>query len=117
MAAMDEQEPKKRKERNPREWIPFDALPLFVNDRELALALLGPKRANQWSIVVLALVRMGLPPIDPLMGGRYTPAVKSFLDRIYNPGGTGAAARPDGVEGKIEWRKPRRPSFKKDDTR
>jgi hypothetical protein len=115
---MDEQEPKKRKERNPREWVPFDALPLFADDRELALALLGPKRAKEWPMVVHVFERLGLPPIDRTTRGRYTPAVKSFLDRIYNPGGMGSAAAPDGVEGVLPWNeKRRRPGFKKDNTR
>lgn len=85
----------------------FADLPLFASERELAVALLGPKRANEWSMVVHALVRLGLPPIDRLMGGRYTPAVKSFLDRIYNPSAAFSVA-PPGVERIIPWNDPRK---------
>ena len=85
----------------------FADLPLFASDRDLARALLGPKGAKEWPIVVHGLERLGLPPVDRLMGGRYTPAVKSFLDRIYNPSATVAAA-PPGAEKLVPWNETRK---------
>jgi biotin operon repressor len=54
--------------------------PLFVSEQELARRLLG-ERAAVWAGVVQVLERDGFPKQDPLMGGRYYPAVLAFLDR------------------------------------
>jgi hypothetical protein len=84
----------------------FADLPLFASDAELAKALLGG-RSKDWPLVVHSLERMGLPPVDPTMRGRYTPAVKSFLDRIYNPSAAVGAA-PPGAEKVVPWPNSRR---------
>jgi hypothetical protein len=70
--------PKKR-----RPGLTFADLPLFASDAELGVALLGRARAAVWSSLVPSFEREGLPKNDPLMGGRYVPAVKAFFDRQY----------------------------------
>ena len=62
---------------------PFDKLPLFANEQEIATALLGPGKVEHWRQIVPLLERRGLPTIDGLMGGRYTPAVRKFFDLDY----------------------------------
>ncbi len=71
-------QPKKR-----RPGLTFADLPLFATDAELGVALLGRARAALWSNLVPSFEREGLPKNDPLMGGRYVPAVKAFFDRQY----------------------------------
>lgn len=84
----------------------FADLPLFASDKELAAALLGG-RSGAWRDLIPLYERRGFPKIDPVMGGRYTPAVKAFFDRDY--GLTDAApAAPPGVEGVITWQNNRR---------
>jgi hypothetical protein len=70
--------PKKR-----RPGLTFADLPLFATDAELGVALLGRARAALWNRLVQSFEREGLPKNDPLMGGRYVPAVKAFFDRQY----------------------------------
>jgi hypothetical protein len=58
----------------------FD-LPLYPDETELARLVLGT-RAREWPSKAILLERQGLPKIDPLMGGRFWPAVRQFfLDR------------------------------------
>lgn len=38
---------------------------------------------GKWSPIATVLERHGLPRIDPLLGGRYWPAVRTFFDRRY----------------------------------
>jgi hypothetical protein len=55
--------------------------PLYPDEDEIARRVLG-KRAREWPGKVVLLERDGLPKIDPLMGGRFWPAVRRwFLDR------------------------------------
>jgi hypothetical protein len=56
--------------------------PLYVTDSALGALVMG-ERAREWPAAALVLERHGLPRNCPLMGGRYWPAVKAFLDR-YN---------------------------------
>lgn len=80
----------------------FEDLPLFADDASLGAALLGPDRACEWRDLAPLYERRGLPKIDEMMGGRYTPAVKAFFDWQYKL--TGAApAVPDGVEHPEAW--------------
>ena len=76
----------------------FDALPLFASDEAIGGALLGPGKAGEWSKIAPLLERRGLPKIDALMGGRYTPAVKSFFDAEYRLNVSPSIAMPDGTE-------------------
>ncbi|MGH6800550.1 MAG: hypothetical protein ACRECZ_03875 [Methylocella sp.] len=64
---------------------------LFADDKQLAEAVLGLKRAKAWAILVKHYEGRGLPPLDPLTGGRYVPAVRQFFDAIHGVGG----ATPD----------------------
>jgi hypothetical protein len=55
--------------------------PLYPDEAEIARRVLG-ERAQEWPGKAAVLERDGLPKIDPLMGGRFWPAVRQcFLDR------------------------------------
>src|ERR1700751_5836587 len=55
--------------------------PLYPDEAEIARRVLGD-RAREWPGKAAVLERDGLPKIDPLMGGRFWPAVRQwFLDR------------------------------------
>jgi hypothetical protein len=49
--------------------------PLYPDEAEIARRVLG-ERAQEWPGKVTVLERDGLPKIDPLMGGRFWPAVR-----------------------------------------
>lgn len=65
---------------------------LYPDEAEIARLILGPKRARAWSGLAVVLERSGLPKVNPMMGGRYWPAVREFLDR-YNHTGEYASGR------------------------
>jgi len=54
---------------------------LYGSEEEVAEMVLGPGRLRDWRERTIVLEREGLPEIDPLMGGRYLPAVKTFFDQ------------------------------------
>ena len=87
----------------------FDALPLYATDSELSVAVLG-KRSREWTQFVLLYEGRGLPKINHLLGGRYVPAVRKFLDVLE--GVEGHIARPIGGADKSDmsaaWNKTRR---------
>jgi hypothetical protein len=57
--------------------------PLYPDECKLGRLVLG-ERAREWPAKAVVLEREGLPKIDPLMGGRFWPAVKKwFLDRHH----------------------------------
>jgi hypothetical protein len=85
---------------------PFDTLPLFADDLAIGNALLGPRRSREWREIAALLESRGLPKMDPLMGGRYVPAIKAFFDREYGIAGTPPTA-PDGVEDLGAWKRKR----------
>jgi hypothetical protein len=68
---------------------------LFPTEAEVA-RLLG-QTSSDWGAKATVLERHGLPRIDPLMGGRYWPAVVAFFDRRYGISNV-EAAQPDGGE-------------------
>ncbi|BBF92680.1 hypothetical protein BLTE_13650 [Blastochloris tepida] len=78
--------------------MPPDLTPLYISDKEAGLLLLGRKRASEWPAIATVLERSGLPKVDPLMGGRYWPAVKAWLDRRHGVGSTGGGYAADGQE-------------------
>lgn len=83
------------------------SLPLFATDNVLGAALLGPDRVPEWQAMTPLLETKGLPKIDPLMHGRYVPAVRAFFDHLYGlDRGTANAPpfAPDGVEDLEAWR-------------
>jgi hypothetical protein len=83
----------------------LDDLPLFADDQALGFALLGAHRAGEWKNIVPLYERRGFPRVDPVMGGRYVPAVRAFFDREYGTGG-GTLKAPDGIE--RPWRDSKR---------
>jgi hypothetical protein len=83
----------------------IEDLPLFADDIALGLVLLGVRRAGEWSNIVPIYERRGFPKVDPVMGGRYVPAVRAFFDREYGVGGAKLSA-PDGIE--RPWKESRR---------
>jgi hypothetical protein len=78
-------------------------LPLFSDDAALGIALLGVRRAEEWSSIVPIYERRGFPRIDPVMGGRYVPAIRAFFDREYGLTAVGPSV-PDGVERPDKWK-------------
>lgn len=83
----------------------LDSLPLFADDLAIGAALLGRKRAREWRSLAPLYERRGLPKIDPVMGGRYVPAVKAFFD-ADNGLANKPVATPDGVENPGAWKQP-----------
>jgi hypothetical protein len=84
----------------------IDGLPLFADDAAIGNAVLGPRRSDEWREIAALLENRGLPKMDPLMGGRYVPAIKAFFDREYGIAGTPPTA-PDGVEDLGAWKRKR----------
>lgn len=79
-------------------YIPFDDLPLFATDDELALAIFGRKRASEWRQFVAYFERKGMPTMDPIVGARYRPAVKVFFDQLWNLDRSSVPPMQDGVD-------------------
>lgn len=73
-------------------------LPLYPSEAEIAIAVLGAKRAPEWKSIAVLFERQGLPRISPLTGARYWPAVKAWLDRYNGLEARGGPFAPDGVE-------------------
>lgn len=67
-------------------------VPLYPSEEQLARLVMG-ERAQGWRERVQVLERHGFPRIDPLMGGRYLPAVRRFLDSRH-----GLAQIPDTAQ-------------------
>ena len=71
---------------------------MFAPDDEIAVVVIGPGKTTQWRQVVSLLESRGFPKIDPMMGGRYMPAVRRFFDDEYKLTVGAALAVPDGPE-------------------
>lgn len=54
---------------------------LFPCEAEIARRL--SQQPAEWKAKAIVLERDGLPPIDPLMGARYWPAVQAYWNRRY----------------------------------
>jgi hypothetical protein len=54
---------------------------LFPGEAEIARRL--SQTPEEWAAKAKVLERDGLPAVDPLMGGRYWPAVKAHFRRRY----------------------------------
>jgi hypothetical protein len=68
---------------------------LFPSENEIARRL--SQNPRDWPAKAAVLERHGLPRVDPMMGGRYWPAVREFWNRRY--GLTSIEAfQPDGEE-------------------
>lgn len=85
----------------------LEELPLFATDAEIGRALLGLARACEWPSLAPLYERRGFPKVDPVMGGRYTPAIKAFFDGEYGLVSLAPAA-PDGIERPQAWNKQKR---------
>ena len=68
---------------------------LFPSEAEIARRL--SQTPQEWAAKARVLERDGLPRIDPLMGGRYWPAVRAYFQARYGLSGAEALA-PDGPE-------------------
>jgi hypothetical protein len=74
---------------------------LYVTEAELARRILGGTGTKRWSNIVSILEREGLPQIDPLMGGRFWPAVRAFFERRH---GLRLEQVPSSADGQEVWR-------------
>ena len=83
----------------------IEQLPLFANDREIGAALLGFERACEWRALAPLYERKGFPKIDPIMGGRYVPAIKAFFDYQYGLGSI-IPTTSDGTDRPDTWKTP-----------
>jgi hypothetical protein len=68
---------------------------LFPREAEIAKRL--GQTPSQWAAQAIILEREGLPRIDPLMGGRYLPAVRAFFDRRRGLRSSNVPAAVDGA--------------------
>lgn len=68
---------------------------LFPCEAEIARRL--SQEEATWRATAIVLERDGLPRVDPIMGGRYWPAVQAFWHRRYGLS-TVEASQPDGGE-------------------
>jgi hypothetical protein len=84
-------------ERQRHRALPFHDLPLFATDAKLGKALLDAARAAEWKDLASLYEQRGLPKIDPVMGGRFTPAVRRFFGQEYGMA-TVIPLAPKGVE-------------------
>lgn len=93
--------------------LPFrslDNLPLFATDKELAVAIVGPKRAAEWLRDKFPTISMkqGFPPVDSFHGGRATVKVAAFYDEYIGKVGPNVNFAPDGGDSVVEWPRARR---------
>jgi hypothetical protein len=68
---------------------------LFPCEAEIARRLSQTPR--DWAAKATVLERRGLPRVDPLMGGRYWPAVRAFWNKNYGLSNVDAS-QPDREE-------------------
>ena len=73
-------------------------MPLFPSEADIARAVLGPGRAQEWRCLAPSLERQGMPRVDPVFGGRYWPAVRAWMDRRAGLSTMTVRAQPDGEE-------------------
>lgn len=68
---------------------------LFLDEAEIARRL--GQDASAWRGKVVILERDGFPRVDPIMEGRYWPAVVAYWNRRYGLGSISPSAM-DGME-------------------
>ena len=77
---------------------PPKQLSLYCSEDQIAEEVLGPGHQRDWRDKAAILERQGLPRIDPVMGGRYLPAVRAFFDRLNGLSERHVPTVPDGPE-------------------
>ena len=87
----------------------FSELPLFATDKELAIAIVGPKRATEWlrDKFPTISVKQGFPPVDSFHGGRPTVKVAKFYETYIGMTGPNVNFAPDGGDSVLSWGKRR----------
>lgn len=68
---------------------------LFPCEAEIARRL--SQTPTDWKARAVLLERQGMPRIDPVMGGRYWPAVQAWFDKRHGIASFGPSAM-DGTE-------------------
>jgi hypothetical protein len=68
---------------------------LFPSEQEIARRL--SQTSAEWAAKSVVLERDGLPRVDPLMGGRFWPAVEAYWRRRYSLANV-EPSQPDGGE-------------------
>lgn len=68
---------------------------LFPCEEEIARRL--SQTPSEWRARAVVLERDGLPRVDPIMGGRYWPAVLAWFNKRYGLASVGPSAM-DGTE-------------------
>lgn len=74
----------------------LEKLPLFATDRELAIAIVGPKRASEWLRTHFPTIsaKQGFPRVDAFHGGRPVIKVAKFYETYFGATGPGINAAP-----------------------
>ncbi|MCV0396988.1 MAG: hypothetical protein K5872_08730 [Rhizobiaceae bacterium] len=86
----------------------LDDLPYFATAEELAIALVGARRAKRWLKEQFPTLktRPGFPPLDVFHGGYAVPLVRRFYEGVYlGIAGLPAHHVPGGEENWDAWRK------------
>ncbi len=83
----------------------LDKLPLFASEEAISAAIMGPGKTSEWRQIAPLLERRGLPTLDGLLGGRYTPALRAFFDREYGVHGAAQASAPHAPAELGTWKK------------
>lgn len=73
------------------------ALPLYPSEAAIAARVLGDN-AKQWDGLAAVWERQGLPPIDPITGRRFGPAVEAFFMKRHGLLNRSVPAHVDGFE-------------------
>lgn len=61
---------------------PLSKLPMFATDQEIAVAIVGKAKANDWRRGALILLEaQGFPKVDALLGGRPVPLVRKWYSQ------------------------------------
>ncbi|MBO9124823.1 MULTISPECIES: hypothetical protein [unclassified Rhizobium] len=89
---------------------PFDNLPLFATDIELATAIVGKARAKEWAKARLPTLsnRPGFPKFDEFHGGWPVALVAAWYENSWFPGQADRSTRE--LENPSAWKKSRRPA-------
>jgi hypothetical protein len=73
---------------------------LYLSEDQIARRVLGARKAKDWGMLVAVWEREGLPRIDALVGRRYWPAVRRWLDQRN---GLLQECVPASADGKERW--------------